>query len=401
VRLMTVHSAKGLEFPIVILADITRKETAGEAQRFVDPGRRLCALRLAGCAPRELLDNNDDELRRDSEEAARLLYVAVTRARDLLVVPVLGDQRHEGWLGKLNDVLYPESGAQRSPLSRQAPGCPPFGDDCVKLRPAKAPLKEKGVAPGLHRPAVGDHQVVWWDPSLLDLDVKETMGLRQSKLLAADESGVKSESGIRRYQGWREQRAVSRAAGGVPTVRVETATQMAARVRELHLSIPEAEDVLVEEVARERGRPHGMRFGTLVHEVLMSVAFDSDRDTIARVSAFRGRILGASDNEVSSAVEAASRALKSPVMIRARDAGVARCRRECSVLVGLDDGTIVEGVADLAFTERDNGPWTVVDFKTDLEIAGRFEEYRAQLGLYLRGIRESTGLPANGIILWT
>jgi len=401
VRLMTVHSAKGLEFPIVILADITRNETASEAQRFVDPGRRLCALRLAGCAPQELLDNNEAELRRDSEEAARLLYVAVTRARDLLVVPVLGDQRREGWLGKLNDVLYPEPSARRSPLSRQPSGCPAFGEDCVKVRPARAPLKEKGIAPGLHRPAAGQHQVVWWDPSLLDLDVQETMGLRQSKLLAADESGVKSESGIRRYQSWCERRAASIAAGGVPTIRVATATQMAARASELHLSIPEADDVLVEEVARELGRPHGPRFGTLVHEILLSVAFDSDRETIARVSAFRGRILGASDDEVSSAVEAVSRALKSPLMVRAREAGSARVRRECSVLVVLEDGTLVEGVADLAFTERENAPWTVVDFKTDLEIAGRIEEYRAQLGLYLRGIRESTGVPARGVILWT
>ncbi|MGD0072824.1 MAG: UvrD-helicase domain-containing protein [Candidatus Binataceae bacterium] len=401
VRLMTVHSAKGLEFPIVILADITRNETAGEAQRFVDPVSRLCALRLAGCAPRELLDNNDDELRRDSEEAARLLYVAVTRARDLLIVPVLGDERREGWLGKLNDVLYPESSARRSPLSRQPPGCPPFGEDCVKVRPAKAPPKEKGVAPGAHRPATGDHQVVWWDPSILGLDVQETMGLRQSKLLAADESGVKSESGIRRYRDWCERRVSARAAAGAPTISVTTATEIAARAHELKLSIPEAEDVSIEEVAREPGRPHGTRFGTLVHEILLGVAFDSDRETITRVAAFRGRILGASDDEVRAAVEAVSRALGSPVMIRARDAATAQVRRECSVLVKIEDGTLVEGVADLAFIEPSRAVWTVVDFKTDLEISGRIDEYRAQLGIYLRGIRESTGQPARGVILWT
>ena len=60
---------------------------------------------------------------------------------------------------------------------------------------------------------------------------------------------------------------------------------------------------------------------------------------------------------------------------------------------------LVEGVADLAI--RENGSWTVIDFKTDLDIAGRIEEYRTQIGLYLRGIRASTGLPASGIILWT
>src|SRR5215469_13998497 len=47
VRIMTVHRAKGLEFPIVILADLTCKETVGEPSRFVDPAQGLCALRLA------------------------------------------------------------------------------------------------------------------------------------------------------------------------------------------------------------------------------------------------------------------------------------------------------------------------------------------------------------------
>ena len=401
VRLMTVHSAKGLEFPIVILADITRNETAGEAQRFVDPIGRLCALRLAGCAPRELLDHNDDELRRDSEEAARLLYVAVTRARDLLIVPVLGDERHEGWLGKLNDVLYPVKEAWRAPLSRHPPGCPVLGEDTVKVRPPKAPLKEKGVSPGLHKPAAGSHHVVWWDPSVLDLDVQETMGLRQAKLLAADESGVRSESGIRRYQVWKDQREALITAGKVQRIRVAIATEVATRARELQLSIPEADEVTIEEVARDPKRPHGPRFGTLVHEILLSVAFDADRDAIARAASFRARLRGVPDDEVAAAIEAVARVLKSPLMARARNAPDAYVRRECSVLVALEDGTLVEGVADLAFAERENGPWTVVDFKTDLEIDGRVADYRTQIGLYVRGIRQSTDVAARGVILWT
>jgi ATP-dependent exoDNAse (exonuclease V) beta subunit len=42
----------------------------------------------------------------------------------------------------------------------------------------------------------------------------------------------------------------------------------------------------------------------------------------------------------------------------------------------------------------------VVDFKTDLEIAGRLDEYRTQLALYTRAVRQSTGLAAKGLILW-
>ena len=48
VRLMTVHKAKGLEFPVVILADITCGLSRDDAQRYLDSARGLCAIRLAG-----------------------------------------------------------------------------------------------------------------------------------------------------------------------------------------------------------------------------------------------------------------------------------------------------------------------------------------------------------------
>jgi ATP-dependent exoDNAse (exonuclease V) beta subunit len=67
------------------------------------------------------------------------------------------------------------------------------------------------------------------------------------------------------------------------------------------------------------------------------------------------------------------------------------------VLIRLDDGSMVEGIADLAFMEHD--VWVVVDFETDAEIARRLDEYRAQLGLYIRGIRASTRRSARGVLL--
>ncbi|MGA3204725.1 MAG: UvrD-helicase domain-containing protein, partial [Bryobacteraceae bacterium] len=112
VRLMTVHGAKGLEFPVVILADLTANIAAREPGEYVDGERRLCATRLLHCAPRELVDNEAREREREQAEGVRVAYVAATRARDLLVIPAVGDEPfpNGGWLSPLNKAIYPSRG---------------------------------------------------------------------------------------------------------------------------------------------------------------------------------------------------------------------------------------------------------------------------------------------------
>ena len=111
-------------------------------------------------------------------------------------------------------------------------------------------------------------------------------------------------------------------------------------------------------------------------------------------------MIGASEDEVVAARAAVVAALDSAILRRARDANTVM--RECPLMVRLEDGVTLEGIADLAFAEGINrdAKWTVVDFKTDLEIAPRIDEYRSQIGLYLHAIRQSTGQPATGAILW-
>ncbi len=404
VRMMTVHSAKGLEFPVVILADPTCKEI-GAAQRLVDPDRRLCATSLCGCMPEELLERREDEHRRDSEEAIRLLYVAATRARDLLVVPAVGDrsaaqeEEAQGWLRKLSAVIYPPENRIRAPLSRTPPGCPPFGEESVASRPASAPSGLKSVMPGVHRAAAGAHRVVWWDPNTLQLDVEEAVGLRQMKLLQADESGQASAAGRQAYQRWAARREAARNTAGIPMHRVATATEVAAQA--VQQPQPSTHDQIeLISVPRRPDRPHGARFGTLVHGALLQARLDADAGEIQRVVALQGRIIGADAQEMAAAAEAVAAALGCEVMRRAHAA--ARCLRECPVLVSMADGRLVEGIADLAFEEQQGSQrcWTVVDFKTDADITAHLATYGAQLEIYMRGIAHSTGIQARGVLLW-
>jgi ATP-dependent helicase/nuclease subunit A len=391
VRVMTVHKAKGLEFPVVILADLTTGDAPAEASRWVDAEHELCAMRLAGCSPPELVAHAPDELAREREETARILYVATTRARDLLVVPTVGDGRQEGWLAPLHPVVYPSDTRAREPESNHPPGCPAFGAESVPGRPANVARPESSAMPGLHRPEAGAHRVVWWDPATLALDVQASVGLAQQKLLTADERGERSAAGVRAHDAWQATRAAVRARAGTPSVRVVTATEHAAAAT----PVPE---VAVETLPSDGPRPHGRRFGTLVHAVLAAVELDASPDAVAEAAALEGRLLGAPEDEVATATDVVVRALAHPLLVRAAGAArIGRCRREAPVLLRLDDGTLVEGVVDAAFL--DDGAWTVVDFKTDVEIAGRLDEYRRQVGLYATAIARATGTPARGVLL--
>ena len=143
VRMMTVHKAKGLEFPIVILADLTCKLSRAEAGRWIDPGGHLCAIKLGGWAPTDLLLHGAEESARDRAEGERLAYVAATRARDVL--DRAGDRRRglRRRLARSADAgdlsaAWP-SGARR-PRPPGLPGLPVEGHRAV------APRRRPGAA---------------------------------------------------------------------------------------------------------------------------------------------------------------------------------------------------------------------------------------------------------------
>ena len=397
VRIMTVFKAKGLEFPVVILVDPTCPHTFQEPSRYVDGARGLWAMPLAGCAPAELVLHRDDVLRHDADEAVRLTYVAATRARELLVVPVVGDEAVAGWVDVLHPVLYPKAMDRRR--AQPAPGCPPFGDDSTLERRGNRDA-EDSVMPGLHKPEQGTHGVVWWDPRALELDKVEEAGLRQQRILAADETGAVAQEGDRAYADWEARRAALVERGAVPTFRIRTVTGAGdAGGDTAH------DDAIVVTVEKTRAsgapRPSGPRFGTLVHAVLAMVAFDATLADVKALAETQGQLLGATAPEVLAAVDAVHAALEHSVFASARAAGAA-CRREAPVLLVADDGALVEGVLDLAFRAPDGdatGGWIIVDYKTDVELGSRQPEYEAQVRCYARAVSAATGEPARGVLL--
>jgi ATP-dependent helicase/nuclease subunit A len=94
VRLMTVHGSKGLEAPIVILADAAETRDAGNSSLIAIasdarnyPLERLLYWTLSGRVEAPVIEGwKEVHKRRDAQEKKRLLYVAMTRARDELYI---------------------------------------------------------------------------------------------------------------------------------------------------------------------------------------------------------------------------------------------------------------------------------------------------------------------------
>jgi ATP-dependent exoDNAse (exonuclease V) beta subunit len=388
VRIMTVHKAKGLEFPVVVLVEPTAPLVQENPSRYVDPERKLWAMPLAGCTPIEIVERREVLLAHDEAEAHRLLYVATTRARELLVVPVVGEEKMPGWVAPLHPVTYPRAGEWRS--SRKAPGCPGFGDDTLLERPRGARRSTNdAVRPGLHAPEVGAHTVTWWDPSALELDKDDDVGLRQQKILQADAGGAAASVGEKLHREWRERKQACLDRGRTPTRIVTTVTEEKARA-------PEPVAVAHETTtASRKTRPHGKRFGTLVHAVLGTVPLAATEAQVRDLARVYARVVGASDEELASAIESVVSALEHPLLARAR--GAKEVRRESPVMVRTGERELLEGVLDLAFCEGD--VWTIVDFKTDVEIEGRRAQYAAQVDAYARAVAAATGKRAVGVLL--
>jgi ATP-dependent exoDNAse (exonuclease V) beta subunit len=102
VRLLTVHSSKGLEFPVTAVFDLARGENPGRPDLVVHPDGEV-ALKPGARAKKGLIVSRYasifEHLKRRSEgESHRLLYVALTRAKDRLIMTGSSTGKPRAWL---------------------------------------------------------------------------------------------------------------------------------------------------------------------------------------------------------------------------------------------------------------------------------------------------------------
>lgn len=387
VRFSTVHSAKGLEFPVVILVD-TPCRREGRAQRVVRPKEKLHACDLGdGLRPLELLKARKLEEQEDVLELDRTLYVAATRARDLLVTvrPSAQHDMDKSWLRPVYDRM-PDPGEDQEGGARETE----YGDAA---------------------PRTGKPDSLPADPTA-----------RRWSLLTHDAGADDGDGG---FGAFLEQRADTLARGSIPAEPVIRTDRYARR------EFP-PDEVAIHQLPRAPGRPRGAAFGELVHRILERAPLDgAEEEAPARLAPLLAAEYDLDEALAAPAAAAVEAALDHEVLRSARRAAErGACYREFPTYLredrpapdepggpngaGADSAEtggplLIEGKVDLLFQPEDGAPWTVVEFKTGREFAdaetspeaeAALDRYRRQATIYARAVSRATGEPAQPVLLF-
>ena len=339
VRILTVHGAKGLEFPITILSGMTTRaqaRVAGVQLRFPHD-RDTYALRISKRVTTEEFERYapiDEQM--DFHEKLRLLYVAMTRARDHLVVSV--------------------------------------------HRPAKEPATD--------RTTWTHAQLVWATAAAVDgweRFTAEPVDTLPSRTIAPAATPAAAPPP---WAEWHRTLDEARASASRPRVRSATALARAAAEA--------TEDPGLGKGPRDLDLPpwnkgrYGTALGRAVHAVLQTVdlATGDGIDAAAAAQAAAEGIVGRED-------AVAARARVATTTRAVRDAVVHGFRREMYVATPVD-GVTLEGYIDLVYRRPDG--LVVVDYKTDSwrdehDLDAKLARYRLQGASYAVALEQATGEP--------
>jgi len=348
VRVMTIHAAKGLEFPITIVAGLTTKpnHTATTGVVWADDTWMLAGKGDDGVF---VAHQPIDEQMGDAERR-RLLYVACTRAVDHLVVslhrsspPKSNSEYQDHRKLTSAELLWAHGAAHESPAARA-------------LTPTLQPRMQEITAPV---------QLEWADAGAW-----------------ADERNRVLNRSSRRT--------------GVAATRLAEeliATHQRDEVDDAGL---DKHPVNVERPPWQRGR-YGTSIGRAVHGVLQfcDLADGRDIDTLSRAQCAAEGVIG-----LEAQVAALARSAISAPIVRSVAAG-AEHWRELFVAAPVGDRTL-EGYVDLLVRTPDG--LVIVDYKTDQWSSGaqsteRIARYRLQLAAYGAALDAVLDEPITGGLL--
>jgi ATP-dependent helicase/nuclease subunit A len=390
VRIMTVHSAKGLEFGIVAVPDLSRSLLAGSRAPLLILGRGeqpRVGMRLhrLGAPPADLYDYAElceEGQRRESEEGLRLFHVAATRARDRLL---------------LSGIVKPQAGRDATPGT-------PVVERLVEAlgidreRDSSLPVAAPEPRPGL---------AACFPPAELAVRVNLPSPRRAAELTA-----VRSEAGAARPLGAGPPPLVERRAPAAPS-RPLSYTAIAElercsyrfymeRVLDLGPSGRSYPHLVGTDATTEGGvlnrRAEASARGAAVHALLEWSQANGWREPepalVRRHAAGAGLDPGAGG--VVEELLAPVRAWLGSDLFAERVAPAgAAARAEVPLLLGAA-GAVLRGSIDL-LVERPGADPLVIDYKTDRlngsDPAAHAARYEVQRAIYALAVAESRGAP--------
>ena len=410
VQIMSVHRSKGLEFPVVVLADLQKKFNQQDMNRpvLVHPQLGLGTERVDiekriryGTISKTALALR---LEREAKaEEMRILYVAMTRAKEKLIL--LDCRKHME--KKLRD-LTALTGSPVMPEAVSAAGSP--GEwlllSLLHTDGAAALHAMAGIRPEVLTPLPDSWTIRLWREGGQEMQAQP--------LPAAEERAVRPYTRP-------DEAALAfvyphQAVTAVPTK--ITATQL--KGRELDQEIAEGTETVRRPAAPEkplflqekRGLSAAER-GTAIHLVMQYLPLDTAptaEAVTAQVQALAQRRLLTAAQAEAVDVKAIAAFLRAPLAARIR--GAARVWREYRFALlmpaeryagdAAGEEMLLQGVADCVFEE--DGALTVADFKTDRvtaqEATARAEAYRGQLQAYSDALSRIMEKPVTRRVLY-
>ena len=361
VRIMTVHAAKGLEFPMVILSGMTAQPFRGSGVRMLWSDDGYAVSLSKDLETGDFQDQLPLDEQMSSYERLRLMYVATTRARDHLVVSLHRYGPTDTNARRLADAGAAQTGAVPLPASTR---------DSIP-----APTSATVLAPP-------------------DFDTW-LAGVRQSAE-ASRRHPAYSASGLEGTDPDAEA-ALPDVEGPLPDIAVGADVAITMTRTDDEVASGAAKGGRdVELPAWSKGR-YGSAIGRAVHGVLQVVnlaAPDDIEDAVAAQCVAEGVVQFTP--LVASLVRSA---LGSDVVKRA---AVREHWRESYVGMVEEDGTVLEGFVDLIYRE-DDGSLVIVDYKTDdapdTALPSRMEYYAPQVNAYRTIVETAIDGPAAAPIL--